>query len=33
VVVVLRSPYERPWLIDSTAPDPGETAITQHAAK
>ncbi|MCY1225064.1 hypothetical protein D3C81_2127780 [compost metagenome] len=33
VVVVLRRPYDRPWLIDSTAPDPGDTAITQHAAK
>ena len=33
VALALRTPYESPWLIDSTAPEPGETAIRQEAAK
>ena len=33
VALVLRTPYDNPWLMDSTAPEPGDTAIRQDAAK
>ncbi len=33
VALALRTPYESPWLMDSTAPEPGETAIRQDASK
>ncbi|MNT78467.1 hypothetical protein D3C72_2177080 [compost metagenome] len=33
VAPVLRTPNDSPWLIDSTAPEPGDTAIRHDAAK
>ena len=33
VAPVLRTPNDRPWLIDNTAPEPGDTAIRHDAAK